>query len=119
MVYLAVLGYSIAYLVLAFATDTSWWWWFVPFYGTFRIFSASVWLGIAHVGILPAALVSALSSVLTRSLGTALTHSGRFAARADRSVSAARGRLDERLRPRTCHRRSGGLAKRLAKRLYR
>jgi hypothetical protein len=53
VVWLLTLVYSAAYLVVAFASEsTIWWWWFVPIYGTFKIFQASVLLGLFHVGIL-------------------------------------------------------------------
>lgn len=53
VVFLAVAAYSISYLIVAFASEsTVWWWWFVPVYGTIKIFGAGVLLGIFHVGIL-------------------------------------------------------------------
>lgn len=60
--FLVVVAYSVAYFVLAFASDsTAWWWWFVPVYGTVRIFQASVLLGFAHVGTLPAVVLAGLA----------------------------------------------------------
>jgi hypothetical protein len=51
--FLAFAAYSVAYFVVAFtSSSTEWWWWFVPLYGTYKIFAASVALGIFHLGIL-------------------------------------------------------------------
>lgn len=60
--FLVGVAYSVTYFVLAFASDaTTWWWWFVPIYGTFRIFQASVLLGMAHVGVLPLFVLAGLA----------------------------------------------------------
>lgn len=57
--FLSIIGYSIAYLAVAFTNDaTKWWWWFVPIYGSIRIFEASVAWGLFHVGILPATWIA-------------------------------------------------------------
>lgn len=54
--YLGFITYSIAWLIVALASDPTWWW-FVPIYGDFKIFQASVWYELFHVGVLPLVLV--------------------------------------------------------------
>lgn len=55
VLWVAFVGYSIAWLVVAIASDPTWWW-FVPIYGDVQIFQESVGWGLFHVGLLPAAI---------------------------------------------------------------
>lgn len=55
--WIAFVVYSIAWLVVAIASDPTWWW-FVPIYGDIQIFQESVWWGLFHVGVLPALLLA-------------------------------------------------------------
>ena len=57
--WIAFAAYSIAWLIVAVASDPTWWW-FVPIYGDIQIFQESIWWGFFHVGILPAAIVVGL-----------------------------------------------------------
>jgi hypothetical protein len=57
VLWIAVVVYSIAWVVVAFASDPTWWW-FVPIYGEIKIFQASFWWGIFCVGIFPLAILA-------------------------------------------------------------
>jgi hypothetical protein len=54
--WLLFVAYCITWMVVAFASDPTWWW-FVPVYGDYKIFQASVWWGLFHVGTIPALIV--------------------------------------------------------------
>jgi hypothetical protein len=45
-------AYSIAWLVVALTSDPAWWW-FMPVYGDIKIFQASLWWELFHVGVFP------------------------------------------------------------------
>lgn len=58
VLWIVVVVYSIAWFVVAIASDPTWWW-FVPVYGDIQIFQESVWWGLFHVvGILPLVIVA-------------------------------------------------------------
>jgi hypothetical protein len=53
------LAICILWLIVAINSDPTWWW-FVPIYGDIKIFGESVWYGLFHVSLLPAALIAGL-----------------------------------------------------------
>lgn len=61
VVWAIFIAYSAAWLIIAFASNPTWWW-FVPIYGDFKIFQASVWWGMFHVLSLPAIAAAALAA---------------------------------------------------------
>lgn len=50
--WLGFAAYSVAWFVVALASNPTWWW-FVPIYGDIKIFQASVWWELFHVGLVP------------------------------------------------------------------
>lgn len=59
VLYIAVIAYSVAWLIVAIASDPTWWW-FVPIYGDVQIFQESVWWGLFHLGVLPFVIILAV-----------------------------------------------------------
>jgi hypothetical protein len=57
VVSIGIIGYSIAWLIVALASDPTWWW-FVPIYGDIQIFQESLWYGLFHIGIFPFVLIA-------------------------------------------------------------
>jgi hypothetical protein len=59
ILWIAFGAYSVTWLIVALASDPTWWW-FAPIYGDIKIFEASVWWGLFHIGIIPAVIVVGL-----------------------------------------------------------
>lgn len=55
--WLAIVAYSVAWLIVAVASDPTWWW-FVPIYGDVKIFQESIAWGFFHVGLIPAVFIA-------------------------------------------------------------
>jgi len=58
-VWIGIVVYSVAWLIVAFASDPTWWW-FVPIYGDIQIFQESVWWGLFHIALFPLVIVAGL-----------------------------------------------------------